>query len=147
MNYRDRGYADICVARTLISPFGNPTNDEGVNDIAAYHVQQAIEKEIKHILHDICGADDTARSFKTHNLSDLIGQVEEYGISIPEELIDLASDISDWEAATRYSGSVIANIEEIKEAIAIYERFTAFVKNQIEVDGGKEDAPAHAEKE
>lgn len=71
MNYHDRSEADIYAARILISPVGNPTYDEGIYDIAAYHVQQAIEKELKYLLHDIYGADDNSRSFRTHDLSDV----------------------------------------------------------------------------
>ncbi len=131
MNYHDRGAVDIHVARILMSPFGNPGNDEGVYDAAAYHVQQAIEKELKYILHELYEEDDTARSFRTHNLSDLIGQVEQLGVSLPEELIDVASDIGDWEAATRYAGSVVASAAEIREAIEIYDRFVTYVQERI----------------
>lgn len=42
-----RAEADIKIAKLLISPIGNPTNDEMVTDQAAYHTQQAIEKAIE----------------------------------------------------------------------------------------------------
>lgn len=132
MNFHDRGNGDITVARMILSPTGNPTNDESVYDIAAYHVQQGIEKELKYILHDILGEDENSNSFKTHNITDLIGQVESHGIDVPDEIVDLAYDLKEWEAATRYSHSSVAKTEEIKEAIDAYERFADHVKDFIE---------------
>ena len=132
MNYHDRGAGDIFVAKTLLAPGGNPNGDESVYDIAAYHTQQGIEKELKHILHDILGDDENSHSFKTHNLPDLIGQVEAHGISVPEEIVDMAFDLNDWEAATRYSHGSVAKSEEISEAIEAYDRFVDYVKNDVE---------------
>ncbi len=34
-----RAYADLAIAENLITPHGNPTNDEYLYDAAAYHVQ------------------------------------------------------------------------------------------------------------
>ena len=47
MNYRDRAQADINTAKLIMSPIGNPTNDEGIYDIAAFHVQQSLRKRSK----------------------------------------------------------------------------------------------------
>ncbi len=35
---------DIIAAKLLLSSSGNPTNYEGLFDLAAYHIQQGIEK-------------------------------------------------------------------------------------------------------
>lgn len=35
-----RAQADIDIAKLLLSPEGNPSNDEMITDQAAYHVQQ-----------------------------------------------------------------------------------------------------------
>lgn len=40
----DRADRDIYNAKWLISSTGNPSNDELLNDMAACHVQQGIEK-------------------------------------------------------------------------------------------------------
>ena len=61
MNYHEKALRDIMVARHYNSAIGNPNNDEGLYDIAAYHTQQAIEKELKHVLHDLFKADETER--------------------------------------------------------------------------------------
>ena len=47
-NLLGRAEADISIARLLLSPSGNPTNDEMITDQAAYHVQQGIEKALKY---------------------------------------------------------------------------------------------------
>ena len=137
MNYHDRARADILVAKSLMSPSGNPTNDEGIRDIAAYHVQQGIEKEMKHILHDLKGVDDTTRSFKTHVIEDLIDQVENNGVSVPDYVKEIAYDLSSWEATSRYSESGIAVSQDINDAITVYDRFSEFVKS-LEENAGEE---------
>jgi len=45
-NLLKRARTDIQIAKTLMTPAGNPTNDEMVTDQAAYHVQQGIEKAL-----------------------------------------------------------------------------------------------------
>ena len=48
MNYHDRAQAGIKIAKMLLD--SNSSNDEAFYDAAAYHAQQGIEKELKHIL-------------------------------------------------------------------------------------------------
>ena len=43
-----RARIDIQIAKTLMTPAENPTNDEMVTDQAAYHIQQGIEKALKY---------------------------------------------------------------------------------------------------
>ena len=95
---------------------------------------KAYEKEVKHILHDICGADDSTRKFKIHDIPTLIGQVEQLGIAIPDYIKIRAEDIVDWESASRYGGNTVAEIDEIKEAIEYFDKFDEFVKNEIDID-------------
>lgn len=54
----DRADRDIYNAKLLISPSGNPSGDELLDDMAAYHVQQGIEKALKYTLNTICGLDE-----------------------------------------------------------------------------------------
>ncbi len=70
MNYHEKAQRDLAVAKNYNSAKGNPDNDEGLYDIAAYHAQQAIEKELKYILHDIYGADEAERLRSADYLSD-----------------------------------------------------------------------------
>ena len=43
--------ADITTAKLNCYPVGNPSNDEFMYDISAYHTQQAVEKCLKYLLH------------------------------------------------------------------------------------------------
>ena len=132
MNYHELGEGDILAAKSLISPAVNITNDERFYDIAAYHVQQAIEKELKYILHDLNDADDTTKDFRTHNIVSLCKQVEKYGISLPDDIKDIAFEISEWEAVSRYKGGVINNVSQIKSAIGVYDNLVEFVSRNLE---------------
>lgn len=120
-NYHDRAEGDIKTAKILISPISNPTNDEVINDNAAYHVQQAVEKELKYILHDILGEDDTTRKFKTHDIADIINQIEEKGYEISEDIKEIAYDLSEWETTSRYGTDIVASREEIINVIELYD--------------------------
>ena len=132
MNYHEKALRDLEVAKNYNSAQGNPSNDEGLYDIAAYHAQQAIEKELKHILHDVFGADETERKFKTHTIPALISQAEEYGVCVPDNVKAIAYDITAWEAKTRYPGGAKSNRDDINEAIQIYEEFSGYVKDNID---------------
>lgn len=109
--------ADIKTAETLCSPVGNPTNDEYIYDLAAYHTQQAVEKCLKYYLHDVYGEDDTARSFKTHNISTLILMLNKYGHQVSNELISMSDELTGWEASSRYGESLISTRENILKGI------------------------------
>lgn len=69
--------ADIEIAKILMSPAGNPTNDELIVDQAAYHVQQGIEKALKYQT-EMLGIEYK----KIHNLIGLIADLGKwfYGI-------------------------------------------------------------------
>jgi len=115
-----KAYDDITAAKLLLSEVGNPTHDEGLYDLAAYHIQQGIEKAIKHLLHDHYGMDDMTRKFKTHDIVSLICFAEEYGFPINEQLKSKASNISDWETNSRYGGNLLIEKQEMEEVILLF---------------------------
>ncbi len=117
-----RANADIQTAKLLLSPIGNPANDEQMTDLAAYHAQQGIEKILKYVLHEGLGIDDTRREYKTHSLFFLIDWIErESGFIVPERLKEMADEITEWEAGSRYGESSVAEKNMIQAAIDIYE--------------------------
>ena len=81
--------ADIQTAKYNISDSNNPTNDEFLYDIAAYHTQQAIEKTLKYYLHNVYGEDDTSKPFRTHNISTLLLKINKYDPEFTEKHQDL----------------------------------------------------------
>ncbi len=124
----DRADRDIYNARLLISPAGNPNNDELINDIAAYHVQQGIEKALKYALFNIGGLDETSRSYRTHSIPTLIDLVQENcGFTVSERLLLASNDITSWEANSRYGDDPVAMRDEIQEAIEMYEELKQLI--------------------
>lgn len=118
----DRIRADIKTAQNNISSRGNPSNDEYMYDVSAYHVQQAVEKELKYILHDRYGLNDTEKRFRTHNISTLIIMVSSHDstfIANHPELISISDRLTEWEASTRYGESLVAVKNEIDKALGI----------------------------
>ena len=113
MNYLDRAMDDLDVAKLLLSPVDNPTNDAGKNDIAAYHLQQAIEKALKHVLHDIGGYDEMSKAFRTHNIASLIDLTEEEtSFVVPQTVKTISVLATLWEASARYQSSFVATMRD-----------------------------------
>lgn len=118
----DKAEADIYLAKLALSPIGNPTNDEMLIDLAAYHVQQGIEKALKHILSDICGFDETSRQYRTHNITTLIMLVETHcNFAVSDDLKLNAHDITSWEANSRYNDCMVTAKSDILNAIKLYD--------------------------
>ncbi len=125
-NLLDRAEADIAISRLLLSPEGNPYNDEMITDQAAYHVQQAIEKALK-FQTEMMGIEYR----KTHNLIGLIAELEKHGFKVSDELKSRAFLISDWEASSRYNDDFFVVKEDIETAIALYEQLKADILKRI----------------
>ena len=72
-------------------------NDEVADEIVAFHAQQAVEKCLKAIL--------TLRGVpyeRTHDLSALVGLIEDQGLQIPSEMIE-AEALTPFAALFRYA--------------------------------------------
>lgn len=121
-NLLGRAEADISIARLLLSPSGNPTNDEMITNQAAYHVQQGIEKALKYQT-EMMGIEYK----KTHSLIGLITDLEKSGFIVSDALKSKAFLISDWEASSRYNDDFSAVRRDIEDAVILYEE----LKNQI----------------
>ena len=115
-NLLKRARSDIQIAKTLMSPAGNPTNDEMITDQAAYHIQQGIEKALKYQT-EISGVPYK----KIHNLIGLITDVENTGFAVSTDLKAMAFQISDWEASSRYNDDFTVLREDMEKAINLYE--------------------------
>ena len=115
-NLLKRARSDIQIAKTLMTPAGNPTNDEMITDQAAYHIQQGIEKALKYQT-EISGIPYK----KSHNLIGLISDVEKTGFVVSNDLKAMAFQISDWEASSRYNDDFTVLREDMEKAINLYE--------------------------
>lgn len=124
--------ADLQTAKNNLSPAINLTNDEYLYNIAAYHVQQAVEKCLKIILHQYYGADDNSRVFRTHNIAALLGMIEDFsdsGQDCPVQISDylriMSADLTMWEASSRYNDDIVILRESIETVITECEKIAA----------------------
>ncbi len=116
-----RADADIQMAQYAISPEWNPSNDECMVDMAAFHVQQAIEKALKYLLQTEAGVDEETKGYKTLDITFLIKWTEEVtAFTVPEKLKIMADTITEWESASQYGGSYASMVADIKKAITLY---------------------------
>lgn len=129
---------DITLAECGINPAINITNDEYLYDASAYHIQQAIEKSLKYILHNIYGEDDTTKKFKTHNISSLIIMLNSYDsdfINNHPDIVNIADEITKWEASSRYGESIVSTRNDIMEAIKyaknLYDEILDYNKDKV----------------
>lgn len=127
----NRVIADIEVAKRCCNSTNNPTNDEYFYDVAAYHIQQAIEKELKYILHDIYGMDDKTKSFKTHNIGTLLNFIDKYNENFRQnhqEVMRMARKITKWEASCRYGENIVATRKDIQYTISLADNLLRDIK-------------------
>ncbi len=82
--------SDLAAARMLAA------NADQLDDVVAFHVQQAVEKAIKSAL-----AVQGTEVPRTHDLSYLLELSMELGLAVPLSL-DEAEQLTPWAVATRY---------------------------------------------
>ena len=135
-NLLRRSESDIAIAKILLSPEGNPTNDEMITDHAAYHVQQGIEKALKYQT-EIMGIPYR----KIHNLVGLISDLEQNGYTVSDAMKSKAFVISDWEASSRYNDDFSVVKAEIENAIDLYEELKEDILRRLEseVESNEDD--------
>lgn len=126
-NLLKRARTDIRVARTLLSPEGNPDNDSMITDQAAYHIQQGIEKALKYQT-EINGAPYK----KIHNLAGLIADAEKTGLNISAELKMMSYKISDWEASSRYNDDFSVSVDDLETALRLYDELEKSILDDLE---------------
>ena len=132
-NLLKRARTGIEIAKILMSPAGNPTNDEMITDQAAYHIQQGIEKALKYQT-EISGLPYK----KIHNLTGLIIDVENAGFAVSNELKAMAFQISDWEASSRYNDDFTVVKGDLEKAIRLYEELEKRILEDLERHTKKE---------
>lgn len=84
------------------------TNDEIMQNMAAYHTQQAIEKIIKNEL-------VAARGYAgvEHDLNILVADAKVAGVAIPEWVDQNSYEISRWATTIRYNSNFRTNRDAI----------------------------------
>ena len=108
--------ADIIAAKQAIAYFEeNKIRD--IKNIAAYHIQQAMEKLIKIQVYCKSNDYDNHKMFN-HNLEKLILYAETLDIDlyVPKYVRDNSLVITDWEAGSRYYVGFSIRIDTLKKA-------------------------------
>lgn len=110
----------------------NRSTDEYFLSIACYHYQQAIEKLLKYLI-NLYGEKYPA----THDIAVLCNVAEKLGIQISNELGLLATTLTDWESKTRCNANIVATIQQLDCADAIYTDLLTKVEAKI-ADGNQQ---------
>lgn len=100
--------SDLKVARMVL----DSATDELVQNIAAYHVEQAVEKIMKGLL-----VKNNGLAGISHNITELSKDLDELDVSYPEWIHDKDDLITSWATTIRYNANFKANHNEIMQII------------------------------
>jgi len=100
---------DLRMAKVLL----NSANDEIVQNGAAYHTQQAVEKIMKGLI-----VKAGSNPGVTHNITQLAKDLAELKIQYPEWINDKDDDLSSWATTIRYNADFKTDHDEIEETIS-----------------------------
>ena len=107
--------ADIIAARQAIEYF-EKNNVKDIKNIAAYHIQQAVEKIIKYQIYKSGVSINNAQMY-THNIEKLIiyGDLLNIQVYVPDYIRTNSLKITDWEAGSRYDIGFSIRIDTLKK--------------------------------
>ena len=100
--------SDLKVATMVI----DSATDELVQNIAAYHVEQAVEKIMKGLL-----VKNDGFAGISHNITELSKDLDELSVSYPEWIHDKDDQITSWATTIRYNANFKADHDEIIQII------------------------------
>ncbi len=100
----------------------------GKYNIAAYHLQQAVEKSIKRVIVFI----GKRKNLRTHDISVLVKMLLEEGVDVPVEVLD-AQDLTEYASTTRYPDDYVpVSLEEYEEAYEVAVRVYEWARGIVE---------------
>jgi len=114
--------ADLQMAELAITT----TNDELMQNMAAYHVQQAIEKVLKQLL-------ISKRGFGSndHDLERLLVDLKQVGLDAPDWIGVNSYEISKWATTIRYNSNFKTNRENILHFIEKTKEWISDIKKNL----------------
>ncbi len=114
--------ADLRSARILL----NTGNDELLQNNAAYHAQQAVEKTAKALIENA-----GAHGGVGHDIGVLLRDMKELNIDYPDWLDESAYDISKWATTIRYNINFKASHDDIESVLNNTEDWMAEVRSLL----------------
>lgn len=111
--------ADIIATRQAIEYY-QEHNVKDMKNVAAYHIQQAVEKLIKYQIYASGAAVNNSQMY-THNIERLIiyGDSLGIGLDVPGYVRQNSLKITDWEAGSRYDVAFSIRIDALKTACKV----------------------------
>ena len=122
----DRAEADLQSAHLILSQNGH---DELLLDIAAYHVQQGIEKLMKFAL-----ASNGVQYKQTHDMFILLEQLEDAGIETLQWLEENADTLNSYATKTRYGSDIIATRKKIMHLLELADNYAVSLQPECSED-------------
>ncbi len=101
--------------------------DEYAVSLAAYHIQQAIEKSLKGLIL-IFGETPPF----THDIAKLELRCRQLGADVPEQLEDIADTLTLWESKSRYDPYAVFSGSKYAKAKAVFEKLNTALKNELD---------------
>ena len=120
----DRALGDLKNARNIVKQY---LSDEVQLDIAAYHVQQGIEKSLKYFM-----AGKKIEFKKTHEIKILLDQLDKVGIEYPEWLYLNEATITSFAEETRFGEPSKATQRKLLELLELAEQFASDIQQQLQ---------------
>lgn len=99
---------DLKVAELLL----NSANDELMQNSAAYHAEQAVEKTMKGLL-----VKNGRPAGISHNITELSKDLDEINAAYPDWINDKDDEITTWSTTIRYNANFKSDHDEIEEII------------------------------
>lgn len=103
---------DAKVAKILL----NLANDELMQNTAAYHIEQAVEKILKSMIVKQGGQPGI-----THSIMELCKDLEEMNVEVPEWVKENDDEITAWSTTIRYNANFKADNDIIERVISLTE--------------------------
>ena len=135
IDFLRRAKVDLKVCKQTLQNW----SDEVEVEIAAYHLQQGLEKAMKHQM-TLLGEDYP----KTHEIKRLWSQLDKLGYTPPEWIWQNHRLLTDFAEKTRYGESLVATQREVEEFLILLEEYIIQIEtNSYGADQGEKFKPSN----